>query len=102
MTDNRAAELKATLAAVYKALDYMKANKSWAIPFLKEFAGSESDELTNALFDGIIPRLSSDGHIEEAWVANGLKLAARAWDAPELAAMDPKPLFTNDFNPAGK
>lgn len=102
MMDNRGPELKATLAAVYKALAYMKDNKSWAIPFLKEFSGSESDELTNALFDNIIPHLSTDGHIEEAWVANGLKLAARAWEAPELATMDVKPLYTNDFLAASR
>jgi hypothetical protein len=100
MLVNRASELRAALAVIYKTLAYMKANRAWSMSYLKDFAKSDSDELTAALYDGIFPKLSPDGHIETAWIAEGLTLAARAWEVPELAKVNPDTLYTNEFHPA--
>ena len=39
----------------------------------------------------VIKVLSPDGRIDKAWIANGLALAARAWDMPDLAKADAAP-----------
>ena len=48
---------------IYKTLAYMKANRAWSMSYRKDFAKSDSDELTAALYDGIFPKLSPDGQI---------------------------------------
>ena len=55
MLVNRPQELRAALAVIYKTLTYMKANRAWSMSYLKDFAKSDSDELTAALYDGIFP-----------------------------------------------
>ncbi len=56
--------------------------------YLKEFAKSDNDKLNEALYNHVIKELSPDGHIEKAWIENGLSIAARAWNMPELAKTD--------------
>ena len=102
LMDQRPADLRAFLAATLKGLAHIKANREWSLAFLKEFAKVDNDKLVGILFDEIIPRIPADGRIETAWVESGLKLAARAWDVPELAKVDASSIFTNDFLPAGK
>ena len=46
--------------------------------------------------------LSSDGRIERFWIENGLRLAARAWEMPDLADVGPETLYSNDFHPRGR
>jgi ABC-type nitrate/sulfonate/bicarbonate transport system substrate-binding protein len=100
MLIDRPQELRAVLAVIYKTLAYMKADRAWSMGYLKDFAHSDSDELTAALYEGIFPKLSPDGHIEQAWVEEGLTLAARAWKVPELAKADAAALYSNEFHPA--
>jgi NitT/TauT family transport system substrate-binding protein len=100
MLDKRAADLRSTLAVIYKTLAYMKANREWSLSYLKDFANSDSDSLTAALYDQIFPGLSSDGRIEKAWVEDGLSIAARAWEIPELAKVEAETLYSNEFHPA--
>jgi ABC-type nitrate/sulfonate/bicarbonate transport system substrate-binding protein len=102
MMTKRPAELKAVLAVIYESLAYMKANRAWTLNFLKDFAKSDNEAVTNALYDLIIPQLSADGHIEEKWVQDGLDLAARAWEQPELTSIKASTLFSNDFCPPQK
>ena len=77
-----------------------KLNERVAAKKAKDFAKSDSDELTAALYDGIFPKLSPDGQIETAWIAEGLTLAARAWEVPELVKVNADTLYTNEFHPA--
>lgn len=102
MMDKRAADLRAFLAATLKGLDYMKANRSWSLAFLKEFAKIDDQPILEMLQDKIIPRIPADGRIDLAWVNSGLKLAARAWDVPDLLKVDASAIFTNEFLPSGK
>jgi NitT/TauT family transport system substrate-binding protein len=102
MMAKRPAELRATLAAILEAVAYMKANREWSLNFLKEFAKSDNAELNAALYKQVVEQISADGRIDGAWIDTGLKLAARAWDVPELAKVDAVGLFSNEFLPGGK
>jgi NitT/TauT family transport system substrate-binding protein len=102
MMDKRPAELRATLAALLEAAAYMRAHKDWTIDFLKRFAKSDDPKLSEALYQQVVTQVSPDGHIDGKWIETGLKLAAKAWDAPQLAKMDPATLYTNAFLPQKK
>ena len=80
----------------------MRDNRDWTLTFLKAFAKSDNEKLNEQLYNHVIKELSPDGRIDPAWIANGLSLASRAWDMPELARIDPAPLFSNDFHPQAK
>jgi NitT/TauT family transport system substrate-binding protein len=102
MIDKRPQELRAALAAIYEALAYMRDNRDWTLGYLKEFAKSDNEKLNEQLYNHVIKELSRDGQIDKAWIANGLALASRAWDMPDLAKADPDPLYSNVFHPAAK
>jgi ABC-type nitrate/sulfonate/bicarbonate transport system substrate-binding protein len=102
MMQKRPDELRATLAAILQAVAYMKANRDWTLDFLKGFAKSDNAELNEALYKQVVEHISADGRIVGAWIENGLQLAARAWDVPELAKVDAASLFTNEFLPRQK
>jgi ABC-type nitrate/sulfonate/bicarbonate transport system substrate-binding protein len=99
MIDKRPAELRATLAALLEAAAYMRANRQWTLDFLKEFAKSDDAALNEALYKQVVEQISADGQIEPAWIETGLKLAARAWEVPDLAKIDVQTLYTNEFLP---
>jgi NitT/TauT family transport system substrate-binding protein len=99
MIDKRPAELRATIAALLEAAAYMRANRQWTLDFLKEFAKSDDAALNEALYKQVVEQISADGRTDPAWIETGLKLAARAWDVPELANMDVRTLYTNEFLP---
>ena len=99
MIDKRPAELRATIAALLDAAAYMRANRQWTLDFLKEFAKSDDATLNEALYKQVVAQISADGHIDPAWIETGLKLAARAWDVPELATIDVQTLYTSEFLP---
>jgi NitT/TauT family transport system substrate-binding protein len=102
MMDKRPQELRGALAAIYEALAYMRDNREWTLNYLKDFAKSDNDKLNAQLYDHVIKELSPNGQIEKQWIANGLALAARAWDMPDLAKADPGALYSNDFHPVAK
>jgi len=99
MIDKRPSELRATIAALLDAAAYMRANRQWTLDFLKEFAKSDDVALNEALYKQVVEQLSADGHIEPSWIETGLKLAARAWDVPDLAKMNVHTLYTSEFLP---
>ena len=102
MIDKRPQDLRAALAAIYEALAYMRDNRAWTLGYLKEFAKSDNEKLNEQLYSHVIRELSPDGRIEKAWIQNGLALAARAWDMPDLAKANPDALYTNEFLPKSK
>jgi NitT/TauT family transport system substrate-binding protein len=102
MIDKRPQELRGVLAAIYEGLAYMRENRDWTLGYLKEFAKSDNERLNVQLYEHVIKQLSPDGRIDKAWIGNGLALAARAWDMPDLAKADADALFSNDFHPPAK
>ena len=101
MIDKRPGELRATLAAIYRGLAYLRANRDWTLAYLKDYAKTDDEKLNEILWN-LINALSPDGHIERAWIENGLRLAARAWELPDLAKVDPETIYTNYFHPRAK
>jgi NitT/TauT family transport system substrate-binding protein len=99
MMENRPAELRATLAALVEAGSYMRENRQWTLDFLKDFAKSDNEALTEALYEQVVTQLSPDGHIEPEWLETGIKLAAQAWDVPDLVNVNVGTLYTNEFLP---
>jgi hypothetical protein len=91
--------LRATLAALLEAAAYMRANKQWTLDFLKGFAKSDDTTLIEVLYKQLVDNISPDGHIDAKWIETGLKLAAPAWDVPELGKMNVETLYTNEFLP---
>jgi NitT/TauT family transport system substrate-binding protein len=102
MMENRPAELRATLAALVEAGSYMRENRQWTLDFLKDFAKSDNEALTEALYEQVVTQLSPDGHIEPEWLETGIKLAAHAWDVPDLVNVNVGTLYTNEFLPKKK
>src|SRR5690349_2846673 len=102
MIDKRPQELRGALAAIYEALDHMRQNRDWTLTYLKEFAKSDNEKLNAQLYDNVIKKLSPDGRIDRQWIVNGLALAARAWDMPDLAKANPDAVYSNDFHPTAK
>jgi NitT/TauT family transport system substrate-binding protein len=102
MMEKRSTELRATLAALLEAAAYMRANRQWTLDFLKEFAKSDDATLNEVLYKQVVEQISADGQIDPAWIETGIKLAARAWDVPELANVDVRTLYTNEFLPKKK
>jgi hypothetical protein len=80
----------------------MRANRQWTLDFLNEFAKSDNAALNEMLYKQVVEQISADGHIDPAWIETGVKLAARAWDVPELAKMDVQTLYTSEFLPRKK
>ena len=102
MIDKRPQELRAALAAIYEGVAYMREHRDWTLAYLKEFAKSDNERLNAQLYEHVIKELSPDGRIDKAWISNGLSLAARAWDMPDLAKADADAIFSNDFHPPAK
>ncbi len=102
MIDKRPQELRGALAAIYDGLAYMRQNRDWTLTYLKEFAKSDNETLNAQLYEHVIKELSPDGRIDRAWITNGLALAARAWDMPDLTKADADAIFSNDFHPPAK
>jgi len=97
MREGRGAQLRAFLAGAHRALAHMKADRPWTVRFLRGYVNASEQALAESLFDQVIARLSDDGASDADSVRRGLTLAARAWNAPALADLDPAAVFTNDF-----
>jgi len=99
MMEKRAGELRATLAVLLDATAYMRATRQWTLDFLRDFAKSDNQALNEALYRQVVEQISTDGQTKKEWLDTGIKLAARAWDVPELVKLDTSTLYTNEFLP---
>ncbi len=97
MREARGDDLRAFLSAVHRAADYMKHDRAWSLRFLRTFANINDSALAEILFDRVVSRLSTNGVTEPEEVRRALALAARAWNAPVLADLDPETIYTNEF-----
>lgn len=97
--DKHPDELRATLAAIYKGLAYMRANRAWTLDFLKGYSHEDDAKVTELTYENVVLKLPQTGEIKPEWAENSLRLAAKSWDMPELANIDPASLVTNNFHP---
>ena len=72
-------------------------DKAWSLRFLRTFTSVNDPALAEILFERVVRYLSTDGASQPEDVARGLALAARAWNAPVLADLDPAMIVTNVF-----
>ena len=75
----------------------MKNDRAWSLRFLRSFASINDPALAEILFDRVVSRLSTNGVSVQDEVQRGLALAARAWNAPVLADLDPQMIYANEF-----
>jgi NitT/TauT family transport system substrate-binding protein len=99
MMEKHPAELRATIVAILEAAAYMRSHRDWALDFLKDFSKSDNPALDQALYRQVVEKISPDGRIEKEWLDTGMKLAARAWDTPDLTKVNAATLYTNEFLP---
>lgn len=97
MRETRGEDLRAFIGAVHRAAAHMKSDKAWSIRFLRAFTSVNDPALGEILFERVVRHLSTDGVSHPEDVARGLALAARAWNAPVLADLDPATIATNSF-----
>jgi len=97
MREARGDDLRAFLGAVHRAAAHMKNDKAWSLRFLRTFTSVNDPALAEILFERVVRYLSTDGASQPEDVARGLALAARAWNAPVLADLDPAMIVTNVF-----
>lgn len=97
MIADKPSELRAFLAAISSALAHMQSNRKWSVELLKEVGNLTDTALVERMYDNIIRRMDLRGKTEPEALSNALSLAARAWNLPDIAAMDPDKLYTNDF-----
>ncbi len=90
-------ELRALMGALNSATRHMQANRDWSVKFIRSYIKVSDGRLAEQLHDHVVAKLSSDGESDEEAVARTLALAARAWNAPALADLEPQRVFTNAF-----
>jgi NitT/TauT family transport system substrate-binding protein len=102
LIDKRPQELRATLAAIYKGLGYMRDNRAWSIDFLKSYGHEDNEKVNAETYEQVVMKLPRDGAIDRKWIENSLQLASKSWEMPDLLKMDPAKLYTNEFHPQAK
>ncbi|HUC61225.1 MAG TPA: ABC transporter substrate-binding protein [Alphaproteobacteria bacterium] len=99
MIDKHPDRVKAVLVAYYKAVDYMRKHKAWTLGFLKQHMKENDEKVVEQAFDVETMQQSSDGVIDEKWIHDSLAIASKGWNMPDLAKVNPKDLYTNEFLP---
>ena len=97
MMEARPRDLRAFLNATFQALVHMKSNRKWSLDLLREYARISDNGYAERIYDNVIRAMSSDPETDPASLRAALALAAQAWKQPDLAEVDPAPLFTNEF-----
>ncbi len=97
MIETRQRDLRAFLNATFQALVQMKADRKWSLDLIKEYARISDTAYAERIYDNVIRSMNTDPETDPASLRAALALAARAWNQPELAEVDPSLLFTNEF-----
>jgi NitT/TauT family transport system substrate-binding protein len=99
MIDKRPQQVQAVLVAYYKAVDYMRKNRAWALNYLKEHTKETDDKVNETAYTIETLQQSPDGRIDEQWISDSLKIASKGWNLPDLAQIKPQTLYTDKFVP---
>jgi len=97
--DKRPQAVRGTLAAIYKAVGYLRNNREWALKYLKEFTEEKDDAINALTYDEVVVPLSQDGIVKPEWISNSINIAARVWGLDELRNVNPTDIYTNSFLP---
>ena len=99
MIDKRPDDIRQTLGAFYKAVNYMRTHKTEAIGYLKKYAKQEDQKVLDLVFENATMHESTDGVIKEQWVKDGLSIMAKGLNLPELDKVNPADIYTDKFLP---
>src|SRR5215470_13990508 len=100
MMDKRPQALRGTLAAIYKAVAYLRTNRDWALRYLKGFTEEKDDGVNILTYEQVVVPLSQDGVVKPEWISNSINIAAKVWGVDELRKVNPDNIYTNSFLPA--
>jgi NitT/TauT family transport system substrate-binding protein len=99
MIDKRPQAVRGTVAAINKAVVYMRNNREWALKYLKEFTEEKDDKVNILTYEKVVAELSQDGVVKPEWISNSLNIAAKVWEIDALRKVKPEDLYTNAFLP---
>jgi ABC-type nitrate/sulfonate/bicarbonate transport system substrate-binding protein len=99
-TTRKAPQLRAFLAATFKALKYMQDNRAYGLKFLKAYSEETDDKANEQTYEAVTLNQSVTGAINKEWLKNSLRIAAKAWDMEELQKIDPASVYNDKFLPA--
>jgi NitT/TauT family transport system substrate-binding protein len=99
MMDKRPQAVRATLAALYKAVVHMRNNRDWALKYLKDFTEEKDDKVNVLTYEQVVVAMSQDGMVKPEWIANSINIAAKVWGLDDLRKVKPEDIYTNAFLP---
>ena len=99
MMDKRPQAVRGTLAALYKTVAHLRANRDWALKYLKDFTEEKDDKVNVLTYEQVVVAMSQDGMVKPEWIANSLNIAAKVWNLDQLRAVKPEDIYTNSFLP---
>jgi NitT/TauT family transport system substrate-binding protein len=99
MIDNKPDQVRGMLKAFYKAVARLCTDRPFGLKFLKEFTKQRDDKVNELTYDSVLCQQSRDGRIQPEWMANSLRIAAKAWDMEDLGRLKPRDVFTDKFIP---
>ncbi len=94
---NHPEQLRAFLAATFKAMAYMKSHRDWSVAFLQDKEKIDKASAENT-YD-VLMTLPDKGQIDQKTFKESLDFAARAWAQPELQNVDVAAMCDASFLP---
>jgi ABC-type nitrate/sulfonate/bicarbonate transport system substrate-binding protein len=94
-----AAQLRAFLAATYKALDHMQQDHSFGLSYIKSFTNEKDEKINEETYAQVTLQQPSHGEIRPEGMQNSLSIAAKAWGVDDLQKVDPQSVYTTKFLP---
>jgi len=89
----------AALGAIYKALDHMRNDRTWALAFLKKFTKEEDDKVVALSYDDGTLKQSPNGAATKESAQAALDEGKKLYGAEELNKLKVDDFFTDKFLP---
>jgi hypothetical protein len=97
-----APQLRAFLAATFKALNHMQQDHVFGLKFLKAYTHETDDKLNTETYEQVTLKQPSSGQIKTEGMQNSLRIAGKSWGMDDLQKVDPTSVYTANFLPAAK
>ncbi len=98
----QAAQLRAFLAASFKALDRMQHDQTFGLSYLKTYTSETNDKINQQVYEQIIRTQPANGEIKPEGIQNSVRIAGKAWGMDDLPKIDPMTVYTTKFLPGSK
>jgi ABC-type nitrate/sulfonate/bicarbonate transport system substrate-binding protein len=94
-----APQLRAFLAATYKALDHMQKDRAFGLDYIKSFTKEADERINQETYERVTLQQPPRGQIGPEGMQNSLRIAGKAWGMDDLQKMDPQSAYTTKFLP---